>query len=450
MSRWWRGTFGLVALVATGFALATLAIGVFVFETTHEALEMQLSHRIAVETQALIAEGRGGPLGIAKAIRRRNLARSTSSLDYHLVDSAGRTLAGSVSLPVPTMPGYVELLPFIVNGQARIAQSLTTSIPGGSRLLVAADRSAIDAIDATVIRLFVVAFGAMLLLGVGAAWFVGLVTRRRLDRIERTALAIIDGDLTRRVPGAGNADEFARVAAALNRMLDRIAALMDNLKQVSSDVAHDLRTPLTRLHNRLEEALTSDDRNYQRSAIEAASAETRELLDVFAALLRIAEVEGLGARAHFADVDLSAFVSDLVETYRPAMEASGHHIETQIAPDVTVAGDRRLLQRLLANLLDNAIVHTPTGTSVSVTLTSIAETPILTVSDDGPGVSPDEADTLLRRFARADRSRSTAGHGLGLAMVAAVAAAHHADVSITARPGFAVRLAFVGTSLATA
>lgn len=434
---WWRTSFGLVTLVAIGFGVATLVVGGIAFEVVHEELEKQLDHRIAAETAALIDEGDDGANGVAKAIARREAARSTASLDYRLVDATGRVVAGKLDATVPAEPGYVELLPYIRDGERRIAQSLTTRLPGGHRLLVAADRAVIDEMDATMIRLFAGAFGAIMLLGIGAAWIVGAVTRSRLARIDRTALAIIDGDLTRRMPITGQGDEFDRVAETLNRMLDRIGLLMDNLRQVSSDVAHDLRTPLTRLHNRLDEALASEDRTVQLHAIKAASAQSRELLDIFAALLRIAEVEGLGSRAQFSEVALSDLVEGIVETYRPDMEAGGHILVASIAPDITLAGDRRLLQQLLTNLLDNALTHTPIGTTVRVILERRPDNIRLQVADDGPGGQGD-VGKLFERFRRDEQSRTTSGHGLGLALVAAIAAAHHGSAKITPPPGFGV------------
>lgn len=440
MKRWWRGTFGLVAAVAVGFALATLAIGVVAFESTHEALEVQLDHRIAIETRALIDEGQDGYEGVAAAIRRREAASSTASLGYRLVDAQNKPVAGVLDAAVPDKPGYVELLRYKANGEERIAQSLTTALPGGYRLLVAADRAAIDEMDNRFIVLFLGAFGAMLLLGIAAAWLVGIVTRRRLARIDQTAAAIIAGDLSRRVPLAGSGDEFDGVARTLNRMLDRIAGLMENLRQVSSDVAHDLRTPLTRLQNRLDEALRERDGTLQREAIEAAAAEASELLEVFSALLRIAEVEGMVARAHFQTVDLSAVAADVADAFRPAMEGSGHQLVTSITPGLTVSGDRRLLQQMLTNLLDNAAQHTPQGTTVSIALESARNGISLAVTDDGPGVGANEAPELFNRFARVDRSRSTPGHGLGLAMVAAIVAAHSGKAAIAPRPGFGVHV----------
>lgn len=311
-------------------------------------------------------------------------------------------------------------------------------MPDNSRLVVAADREVIDEMDATLLKLFAGAFGVMLLLGIGGAWLVGAVTRARLAHIDRTALAIIDGDLARRMPLTGAGDEFDRVSATLNRMLDRIGGLMDNLRQVSSDVAHDLRTPLTRLHNRLDEALSARDVDEKRQAIEAAAAQSRELLDIFGALLRIAEVEALSPRTHFQDVALDQLVEELVDTYRPDMEASGHLLVTAIAPAIWTMGDRRLLQQLVTNLLDNALRHTPPGTTVRVELERDDAIARLTVADDGHGVAPEDASRLFQRFARAERSRSSEGHGLGLALVAAVATAHRGTVSLLAPPGFGV------------
>ena len=436
--RWSRTTFGLVSIVGIVFALTTLAIGIIAFEATHEALEQQLDHRIATETAALINEGDDGPDGVAAAIRRREAARSTASLDFRLVDSAGRLVAGGLDAIVPDKPGYIELLPYTRDGEQRIAQSLTTLLPSGHRLLVVADRAVIDEMDASLLKLFIGAFGVMLALGVSAAWVVGIVTRNRLSRIDTTAKAIIGGDLSRRMPVSGSGDEFDRVAKTLNQMLDRIAALMDNLRQVSSDVAHDLRTPLTRLHNRLDEALATDDRNAQRQAIEAATAQSRELLDIFAALLRIAEVEGMGVKAQFREMPLSELVDSIVETYRPDAEISGHTLDKAIEPNLNLVGDRRLIQQLLSNLLDNALAHTPAGTTISVALDKPGKQTRIVVADDGPGVAPEETASLFQRFTRGEGSRTSDGHGLGLALVTAITTAHGGRVRLKSPPGFTI------------
>ncbi len=441
MPRWLRGTAGLVAMVVLGISLATLAIGFIAYEVSHEALERQLDHRISTETAALLHESSERPEAVASAIARRELGRNTSSLEYNLLDPEGRSIAGSFDAQIPTSPGYTELLPYKQDGGTGIAQALITDLPGGYRLTVAADRSAIDDMDRTLLKLFASTFGAMLAIGAFAAWIVGAATRRRLDRIDRTALAIIEGDLSRRVPMAGIDDEFDGLAHTLNRMLDRMAGLMDNLRQVSSDVAHDLRTPLTRLHGRLDEALSSHDPSVQRKAIEAAQIQSSELLEIFAALLRISEIEA-GADIDRKPVPLDDLVTELAETYQPAFAESGHRLETLIEQDITLDGDRRLLQQLFTNLLDNALRHTPTGTLVTVSLSRDNDKIRLTVADNGPGVTAESAGRLFQRFVRAEASRSGSGHGLGLAMVSAIAAAHDGEAAIQLDCGFTLNIFF--------
>jgi signal transduction histidine kinase len=440
IGRFSRSTFGLVVLVALVLAVVTGAIGAIAYEVTHEAIEEQLDHRIAVETAALLAEAHeDGVADLADAIRRRDAARSTASLDYLLVDDAGRKLAGDIEAEAPAQPGYEEFLHYRRAGKTGIAQSLTTLVPGG-KLVVAADRGGLKEIDRILATLFAAAFTAMLVVGVGAAALIGGITRRRLARIDATALAIIGGDFHRRVPLDGSNSEFDRLAGTLNRMLDRMAGLMDNLRQVSSDVAHDLRTPLTRLHNSLDRALTEADPAARTAGIEAAREQAGELLDIFAALLRIAEIEGMAERLPRQRLDLSALVEKMAETYRPDMEAAGLHLHRSITPDIGLQGDPRLLSQLLANLLDNALNHTPAGTTVAVSLERLDRAVRIRVADNGPGVAAADESRLFERFARAEQSRSTPGHGLGLALVAAVATAHGGRATLDAETGFSVTI----------
>lgn len=436
MRRPWRTTFGLTALVSLVFALSTVVIGVMAYAVVHEAMEVQLDHRIATETRALLARtGNSGTPRLAALIRQRDAAHSTASLGYILLDPQGKRLAGAFPAQVPAMPGYVELLPYGRDGG--IAQSLTTRLPDGSRLLVAVDRRVIDEMDFTILKLFLAAFATMLLLAVGGAWTVGLVTQHRLRRFDDAAQVIIAGDLNQRMPLDGSGSEFDRVAETLNHMLDRNAALVENLRQVSSDVAHDLRTPLTRLHNRLHEALTSDGAR-RKAAIEAATTESQELLKLFAALLRISEVEAGTPRRDFSDLSMTELVEDMMDSYDPDFEISGHHLSSTVMRDLHLHGDPRLLRQLVANLLDNALRHTPPGTRVSITLSLQDGFILLSIRDNGPGVPAEDMSRLFGRFSRSEASRSTDGHGLGLALVAAVARMHGGSATILPVPGFAV------------
>ncbi len=437
----WRTTFGLAATVSLTLSLLTLAIGLGAYHVAHEALEIQLDHRTAIETRALLAErGAGGVAELAALIRQRDAARSTASLGYILVDRDGRRLAGALDAVAPTDPGYLEFLHY--SDGAGVAQALTTILPDGERLVVAADRQVIDEVDLSILKLFSAAFAVMLILGVSGAWTVSAFTRSRLHSIDETARAIIAGDLRQRMPADGSGSEFDRVSGTLNQMLDRIGALLDNLRQVSSDVAHDLRTPLTRLNNRLEEVRDAKDEGQRQAAIEAAVNQSRELLDLFAALLRISEVEAGALRAGFSDVALSDIVSDLVESYEPDFELSGHRLISRIEPGIVMRGDPRLLRQLVANLLDNALRHTPSGTAVELVLSRPEDGVRLTVEDDGPGISAAEAPLLFQRFSRGEKSRSSSGHGLGLALVAAVAGIHDGSAVVRPRPGFRIEVMF--------
>lgn len=445
-ARLWRSTFGVVALVALAFTAATIAIGGIAYEVTHEALEEQLDHRVRVETHALLTEARAGGLaGIADAIRRREEARTASSLDYVLIDRAGRTIAATLVPSIEPKRGYEEHFRFRRGRYSGAGQSLATPLPGGL-LVVVADRSDLEDIDRTLERLFIVALGAMLALGIAAAALIGWLTRRRLSRIDATAKAIIAGDLAQRVPGDGSGSEFDRLATTLNRMLDRIAALMENLRQVSTDVAHDLRTPLTRLCNQLERAATSAIDADRVAAIRAARQQADELMEIFSALLRIAEVEGLTEQRALASVDLSALLEEMADTYRPDFEAGGHRLSTNISAGLQILGDRRLLAQAISNLLENALRHTPLGTTVELAAIRAADAIEVTIEDDGPGVPPADAQRLFQRFARAEVSRTTAGHGLGLALVRAIAMRHGGGATIgRSEDGFGVTLRFPRT-----
>jgi len=268
-----------------------------------------------------------------------------------------------------------------------------------------------------------------------------------VDAIARTAEAIIAGDLTQRVPLKGTDDDLDRLAGTLNRMLDRIGTLMESLHQVSSDVAHDLRTPLSRLYQRLEDARTHarSVAEYE-AAVDGAVREAEGLLDTFSALLRIAQVEGASPRAGFATVDLSAVAEAVADAYRLDAEEAGHVLTAEVMPGVTLHGDQELLTQAAANLVENALRHTLAGTRIIVRLTGrtgAGAGACLSVEDNGPGVEADSLPRLVHRFYRGERSRTTPGNGLGLSLVAAVADLHGATLRLrNTEPGLRVSLLF--------
>lgn len=433
MAEWRRSAAYRIAFIySAAFAAAILLLGVAVYFAADAEFRRTRDRAIADELTTLLHEGEGGRL--VSEIHERETARATDPFGYALFDPAGRRIAGSLDTARPE-PGF-GMIQFHdpVEGKDT-ARADTAQLPDGSRLVVAVDSETIEEIDATILMLFGGAFAVVLAIGGTGALLLGSYLRRRLDAIGGTARAIVSGTLDRRVPVSPRGDEFDEVALALNAMLDRIDGLMTNLRQVSNDVAHDLRTPLLRLRNQLE----------QVGKVEGAEARAIELGDemlrLFAAILRIAEVEGGGLASSFARIDLSALAADVGESFLPAFADSGRHLSWTVTPGMAVLGDRELLAQALANLLDNAIVHTPPGTQVRLTLDKAGDEARLAVEDDGPGVPPEDRARLTRRFFRSEASRTTPGNGLGLSLAAAVAAAHGGALAVeNLAPGFGVAI----------
>jgi signal transduction histidine kinase len=315
-------------------------------------------------------------------------------------------------------------------------------LPDGSFLLVAQDASRLVDMQSAIVRAFVWAGGLTLFLAVAGGALLAGNFLRRIDTIGRTTRAIMDGDLSARIPARGTNDEIDQLVASLNAMLERIQLLMDGLRQVTGDIAHDLRTPLGRLRQRLEDVRehATSTTEYE-VATDAAIAEADTLLEIFSALLRIAQIEGGAQRSAFTDVDLSALARSIGEAYAPAAEDSQHVLALEIEDGVHLVGDRQLLAQMISNLIENALNHTPPGSRVRL---EVARTPVgfeVKVADDGPGIPEAERERVFDRFYRLDRSRTTAGSGLGLALVKAIATLHGLAIRLgDAAPGLEVTI----------
>jgi signal transduction histidine kinase len=256
-----------------------------------------------------------------------------------------------------------------------------------------------------------------------------------------TAEAIIEGDLARRIPEQGSDDDLDRVAATFNRMLDRIAGLMETLRQVSDDIAHDLRTPLTRLRQRLEASLTLQTPGERAEAIGGALADMDAILETFAGLLRIAQIESGARRTAFRPLDLALLARTVVEAFAPSAEDSGQALTLEGDGPLIIEGDPELLTQMLVNLVDNALRHAGAGAEIRVRTVSQGSEVVASVIDNGPGVPEGERARVFDRFYRLERNRSTPGSGLGLALVLAIARLHGASVSLAdAGPGLEVRV----------
>ena len=440
-------SFRLAALYVAVFAASAVVLGTAVFLSARSALEQQVRGRIETETNFMAEEFRTG--GVERLVAVVNArGRGVSALDYLVQDGTGTPLAGEVPRIDGLRPGWSVLdVPQARedDGRPERVRALVTDLGGGLLLAVGDDLRRIDEVEEAFATAFVWTVGLAALLGIGGGVLLSRAFLARVDAIARTAEAIIGGDMTRRVPVKGTNDDLDRLAGTLNRMLDRIAGLLESLHQVSSDVAHDLRTPLSRLTQRLEEA-----RAHARSipeyeaAIDGAVREAEGVLATFSALLRIAQVEGASPRAGFAMVDLSAVMDAVADAYRPDAEAAGHVWDAEVTPGIVLHGDQELLTQAAANLVENALRHTPAGSRIALRLHGSRGAGIrLAVQDDGPGVPPEDLPRLARRFYRGERSRTTPGNGLGLSLVAAVAELHGAALRIEAgAPGLHVALCF--------
>jgi signal transduction histidine kinase len=427
------------------FALAILALGITVYYAADAQFRHQQDAGIAEGATLLMREYREGGIPDLNAAITKREAREAREVEggyrYALFDPAGVRRGGALDIVRPE-PGRQDLTVRAPDGQTRPARALVTQLPDGYRFVIAVDLAALQRIDTIIFELFTAAFLLVVLMGVAGALLLGTYLRSRLGRISGTAQAIVAGDLDRRIPVSGRNDEFDRLGSALNAMLDRIARLLENLRQVSSDVAHDLRTPLARLRGQIEAALDGDeDPAGLRHALKRALAQSDELLSIFAAILRIAEVESGALARHFTIVNITGLAADLYEAYAPAVADDGRTLESAIEIGVAVVGDRELIAQALINLLDNAQRHTPVATRILISAKTVGQQIVVTVSDNGPGVAASDHALIVRRFARLDRSRTKPGHGLGLNLVSAITDAHKGHLLIEDNhPGLSVSL----------
>ena len=442
--RWWRRLWprSLALRVGAGVAivvLVTSAAGLGVAYTSSVALlRSQLDAAIQAQAQALLDEYQVfGPDGLRAAVQAQSLRGGPEGYALRLRQPRQPPVYAGRPFDAPsTHPGVFNIpLP---GGERQALRALGILLPDGSELVVAADLGRSQAIARGLAIIFFLTGVVTAVLAVVAGLILARRTEKRLVGLSRAALAVMDGDLTRRLPQSGSGDELDRLTATTNEMLGRIEGLMSALRQVTNDIAHDLRGPLTRVRQKLEGALAAPrEAEADTAAFEAALDELDGVLSTFAALLRIAQVEGGVRRAAFTPLDFSPLAEGIAEIYAPVAEEAGAVLRTEIAPGITMQGDAALLRQLMTNLIENAIAHGGPGVIITLRLTQgPRQAPVLEVADTGPGVPAEEREKVLGRFYRLDRSRNTPGTGLGLALVAAAARLHGGVVSLDdARPG---------------
>jgi signal transduction histidine kinase len=428
--------FRIVLVYVLLFAFSVTALLFFTYWNTRRTLDDQTDQIIEAEITGLQEEYRHfGLPGVVEAVRSRTLHQGQSL--YVLSDESHHYLAGNLNSWPPLSGSLGETVEFAferpVDGklETRQARGRVYALPGDYLLLVAQDvhdRYLTERMFTTTLPWTVL---LILLLGTVGGALLGRNMLRRLDGINRTSGEIIAGDLTRRVPLNGSGDEFDVLAENLNRMLDRIERLMRGLREVTDSVAHDLRTPLNRLRNRLEEsAARLSASGAQAGEIERAIAETDQLIGTFNALLLIAETDAGTTRAAMSALDVVEVAADVVELYEPLAEEK--HVGLALLPSapVTIEGNRSLIAQALANLVDNAIKYTPAGGKVRIRAAVSSQGVELSVADSGPGIPEADRSRVTERFVRLEASRNSPGTGLGLSLVAAVAHFHNAELAL--------------------
>ena len=444
-------TFRQALIAIAAFGMIASALFSYVYLSTSSYVRSRSDREIMTEYANLQrAYERSGRDGLIAQIQQRIADGNIANNVYMLAGPSLAALAGNLREWPPTTTaagGWIEFRASEAppNAASRpLVRAMLQTFPSGDRLLVGRDISDLDSF-ADQIRTAMVLVAGLLLVIAGVASV--LVTRRTVGRIESinaTSRAIMQSGLDQRIPLRGTHDEWDRVAENLNLMLDRIETLMGEVRQVSDNVAHDLRTPLTRMRGRLEKAYHAQRNGEDDQALIGDTiADLDAVLRIFSSLTRIAQIETQARKGAFRTVNLVEIASEVVELYDAAAEQEGTRLTVVGDREVLVTGDRDLIFDAIANLVDNAIKHGRNGGQVVVATENIDGRPVISIADDGPGIPAQEHEQIFKRFYRLEHSRYTPGNGLGLSLVAAVARLHGARIEMRDNlPGLKLKLRF--------
>jgi signal transduction histidine kinase len=441
----------IVARLAVGYgllvALSAAALSTIFYAGTVGVFERSMDNKIQAIALRLARSWRvEGDAGLKRQIELQLHDRIDSDTELvGLVDADGRVLAGNLSSWRGPLPPADQL---VFGKMARSKGTVSVRLMAlpledGRRLVVGHDLSELDAIREVVEHALLISSTVSLLLAFAGAQLFRRVIEARVGRIRRTAARIAAGHLSSRIPVQGN-DEFARLGADINRMLDRIESLMEGVRDVSNSIAHDLRTPLSRVRSRLERALeaTADPRALVGDA-GLAIEEIDNVIGLFDKLLQIAAAESGMRTRSFELLDLAAIARDMTELYEAAADEQGTALRYTGVHALNVPGDRDLLATALASLIDNAIKYARSGAWVDIGVHCGQDDTVVSVRDYGPGVPEADLDKVCERFYRVDQSRHLPGNGLGLSIVTAIARLHGASLRLrNASPGLEVSLVF--------
>lgn len=443
-------TFRLTLLYMILIAGAMLALLGFLYWSTIGFMMSQVDDTIEAEIVGLSEQYRARGLnGLVRTINERIDRNPRSSSIYLFASPNLRPLAGNLTGWPNAMPDPEGWLEFNVDDPTAGLKNVNARarmfvLQGNFNLLVGRDVRELQAIQALIEQALLWGVGITAALALLGGFMLTRTTLRRLEDINDTSREIMAGDLARRVPTRGTSDDFDELAGNLNAMLDEIQRLMGGIRHVSDNIAHDLRTPLTRLRHKLEtlsdESLTDVDR---QTKIEESIAAADQLLVTFSALLRIARIEAGGYQLQLSDIDLGELIRDAAELYEALIEEKRLKLDVRVDGRPTIHGDRDLIFQAVANLIDNALKFTPAGGKIEVSASEAGGQTFLRVADTGPGIPAEDRGTVIKRFHRLENSRSTPGSGLGLSLVSAVAKMHQAVLELSNNaPGLKACLIF--------
>ncbi|MGB8623490.1 MAG: HAMP domain-containing sensor histidine kinase, partial [Paracoccaceae bacterium] len=429
----------LALVISAIFASAMLLAGAVSYVLLTNQLQARLRDDARQMTENLAATYQVAGLPELHAQIATNVATTRDyAILYLFVDASGRIVFGNFRLDQPftgprdLVAGRNIALPGRPGDDAERFSAYGLRIPAGW-IITARNTNWIADTQGALIQSIALGLAFALLLSVSLAIFLARRSERRIAQLNTVLDRVAGGDLTVRADGLPvGRDDIARIARSINATLDRLSLTVESLRQVSNDIAHDLRTPLTRLRTRLEPLLMRDDLpDGAASEIESAVTETEEIVRAFNAVLRIAQIEGGNARPRSEPVDLAELAQAVHDMLEPVAEEQGHRFtcDTGAGP-VSVIGDREMLAHAATNLVENAFRHCPAPADIRLSVGQGAGKARLSVCDNGPGIPADERDRVFRRFYRLEKSRSTEGSGLGLSLVAAIAHLHRGEVRL--------------------
>lgn len=442
-------SFKLSALYLGLFLISFLAIGISVYLLTCQTLEQQLKTSIEAEANRLKAEyDSGGITELKNEIDELIGFASHSRFEYGVIETNGRLIAGSFHNFKPSEGWQTAEQNLSAKkpeeAQKKLSYIRVIALPNNLWLGVGQNGEAIQNAGQAIIKAFIAGFGLVIFLGSIGGYFISRAFLKKIHRITTSTETIIAGDLKHRLPVSKNRDELDKLALVLNLMLDKIVALMENIQQVSNDIAHDLRTPISHLKFKLEDALNGNLSVVQyQERITFAIEEVDSILATFSAMLRISQIESGSRRSGFNSVNLSQILATVTDALHPVAEEQGKTIHADFGQDIILNGDKELLTQLAFNVLENAIQHTPQNTQIHVSLRKSGNQTALIVADNGSGIAEQDREKVFRRFHRLEQSRTTPGNGLGLSIVSAIVELHGGTITLADNhPGLKVIISF--------